>query len=495
LSIIGLFNLLADIRQREAAAATLARGWGAEAVIVLIPDPELGILRPAPGFQPTLPGGPSWRRFLVACREPGEHHGQVEFPERGCTTPICAHTGADGAVLALLGGAANLSRDEFAQLPFPLLSALLCGEAAGSAAEGFVAAAREATRRTTAFAEALDRVRSETDAKAAELEAAVAEMARLNRQLKSLNDTLEERVRERSRELERQTEERLKAEAALHQAQKMEALGQMTGGVAHDFNNVLAIIIGSLDLIEAVAGDNPRLRRAVAMAQEAAKRATRLIEQLLAFGRCQMLQPRTIDVNAVLGEYRDLLRRAVGEAIAITTDLSPVPCRVHIDPSQFETAILNLAINARDAMPAGGRIEIATAVCRGPLPEVPDLTSGDHVRITVRDHGLGMPAEIVERAFEPFFTTKPPGKGTGLGLSQVYGFVRQSGGRVAIDSGTGRGTAVHIYLPLASGESIRVARAASPAGSERAPPDRSRPAADRAPLPSSPACLSHGRRC
>ncbi len=432
MSIVGLFNLLADIRQREAAAAALAREWGAEAVIVLIPDPELGTLRPAPGFRPTLPGGPSWRHFLAACRQPGEHHGEVDFPERGRMVAACSHAGADGAVLALLGGVPSLSATEFMELPFPLLSALLCAEAAGGAAEGLVAAAREATRRTTAFTEALDRARSETDAKAAELEAAMAEMARLNQQLRSLNDTLEERVRDRSRELQRQTEERLKAEAALHQAQKMEALGQITGGVAHDFNNVLAIVIGSLDLIEAVAGDNPRLRRAVAMAQGAAKRAAQLIEQLLAFGRRQMLQPRTIDVNAVLGEYRDLLHRAVGEAIAITTDLSPVPCRVHIDPAQFETAILNLAINARDAMPAGGRLEIETAACRGPLPEIPDLISGDYVRITVRDHGLGMPAEIVERVFEPFFTTKPPGKGTGLGLSQVYGFVRQSGGRVAI---------------------------------------------------------------
>ncbi|HJU20067.1 MAG TPA: ATP-binding protein [Stellaceae bacterium] len=447
MTTIALFNRLADRRQREAAAAELARHWRAEALIVFIPDRELGTLRPAPGFRQTLPGGPEWRHFLAACRQPGEHRGAVPFPERGHNRAICAHVGADGAVLALLGGTPTLSRDEFARLPFPLLSALFCAEAAETAAAGLAAASREATRRATALTAALDCARSETDAKAAELEAAVAEMVRLNRRLQDLNDTLEERVRERGRALERQTEERLKAETALHQMQKMDALGQITGGVAHDFNNVLAIIIGSLDLVETLAGRNPRLLRAVAMAQGAAKRAARLIEQLLAFGRRQMLRPQTIDVNEAIRDYHTLLRRAVGEAVEIRTALSPIPCRVHIDPVQFETAILNLAINARDAMPSGGILEIETAVCRG---EPPGLAPGDHVRVTVRDHGQGMPAELVGRAFEPFFTTKPMGKGTGLGLSQVYGFVRQSDGRVELESGLGKGTAVRIYLPLHS---------------------------------------------
>jgi CheY-like chemotaxis protein len=155
-------------------------------------------------------------------------------------------------------------------------------------------------------------------------------------------------------------------------------------------------------------------------------------------------------MNEAIRDYHTLLRRAVGEAVEIRTALSPVPCRVHIDPVQFETAILNLAINARDAMPSGGILEIETAVCRG---EPPGIAPGDHVRVTVRDHGRGMPAELVERAFEPFFTTKPIGKGTGLGLSQVYGFVRQSDGRVELESCLGKGTAVRIYLPLHSAPS------------------------------------------
>jgi signal transduction histidine kinase/CheY-like chemotaxis protein len=455
-----LLNRLADRGQREAAAAALARHWRAEALIVLIPDRELGVLQPAPGFRQTLPGGPNWRRFLALCQEPGEHHGAVEFPERGRLMAARAHTGADGAVLVLVGGAPILSREEFLQLPFPLLSALLDAEAAERAATGFAAAARETTRRATALAAALDRARCETDAKAAELAAAVAEMGRLNQELQHLNDTLEERVRERGQELERQTQQRLKAEAALHQSQKMEALGQITGGIAHDFNNVLSIIIGSLDLIETMAGGNRRLLRAVEMAQGAAKRAARLIEQLLVFGRRQILRPQTIELNEAIGEYQNLLRRAVGETIVIKTALSPTPCRVHIDPVQFETAILNLAINARDAMPAGGMLEIETAICEETLPEA-------CARVTVRDHGQGMPAEIVERVFEPFFTTKPPGKGTGLGLSQVYGFVRQSGGRIELDSSPGQGTAVRIYLPL-SGKSQPGPGLVDPAGAEPA---------------------------
>jgi signal transduction histidine kinase len=471
LAPIALFNRLADCRQREAAATALAHHWRAEALIVFIPDRELGILRPAPGFRQTLPGGPEWRHFLAVCRHPGEHHGAVAFPERGRMAAIRAYVGADGAVLALLGGTPTLSYSEFTRLPFSLLSALLGAEAAESAAAGLAAAAREATRRATALAEALDRARSEADAKAAELEAAVIETARLNRRLRELNDTLEQRVRERSRELEKQTEERLKAEAALHQAQKMEALGRMTGGIAHDFNTVLSIIIGSLDLIETMADGNQRLSRAVAMAQGAAERAAHLVKQLLAFGRRQVLRPQTIDVNEAIGEYRTLLRRAVDEAITIRIDLSPSPCRIHVDPVQFETAILNLAINARDAMPSGGILAIETAVCRGPQ-EAPDLAPGDYVCVTVRDQGQGMPAEIVGQVFEPFFTTKPAGRGTGLGLSQVYGFVRQSGGHVALESDVGKGTAVRIYLPLARGEpgQAEAGEAAQSAGSERALP-------------------------
>jgi signal transduction histidine kinase/FixJ family two-component response regulator len=451
LGIIELLDRLADRAQRAEIAAELARRWSADALFMLVRDHELGVLRPAAGFQQTLPGGALWRRFLAQCARPGEHQGEVSFPDRKTIASALAYATAEGFVLVLVGGVPNLSYTEFKKLPFALISALLRTEATEQAASGAVAAAREVTQRTAALASALDRARGETQAKAAELQRALAEAAHLNEQLRQLNNTLEHRVSERTRELETQTEERLKAEAALLQSQKMEAVGQLTGGVAHDFNNLLSIIIGSLDLMEPMAADNPRLQRAVNMAQRAADRGARLTEQLLAFARRQVLRPQIIELNEIIGEYQGLLRRAVGEAVELRTELSRELCYCHIDPVHLETAILNLAINARDAMPAGGIlvIELNRCVDREPIP---DLGPSMQVRITVRDSGSGMSPDVVDRVFEPFFTTKPEGKGTGLGLSQVYGFVQQSGGRIAIETELGKGTAIHIYLPLVEGK-------------------------------------------
>ena len=452
-SSLELINKLADRARRDEVAAKLAQHWGAKALFMFVPDPELGVLQPAPGFPQTLPGGPTWRHFMARCRQPGQHCSEVVFPDQDRMVAASAFASEDGSVLVLVGGSPTLSLDEFRTLPFPLLTALLRSEATEQAASGAMAAAREASQRTAALAAALDAARAETQGNAANLQHALAEAARLNQELRSLNETLEQRVSERTRQLEKQIEERLKAEAALLQAQKMEAVGQLTGGVAHDFNNLLSVIIGSLDLIEGIAGENERLLRTIQMAQRAADRGARLTEQLLAFARRQVLRPQMIELNATIQEYEGLLKRAVGETVEVRTEFSPVACYCHIDPVHLETAILNLAINARDAMPLGGTLTIETELCEAEQ-NATKFSPEKLVRITLKDTGTGMTPEVADRVFEPFFTTKPQGKGTGLGLSQVYGFVEQSGGRVVIDTAVGQGTAVQIFLPATTGSSM-----------------------------------------
>jgi CheY-like chemotaxis protein len=230
----------------------------------------------------------------------------------------------------------------------------------------------------------------------------------------------------------------------------MEAVGQLTGGVAHDFNNLLTVITANLDLIEARAGSDVKLRKLVDAAQRAAGRGQQLTSQLLAFARRQALRPETVCVNELITELLALARRATGEAITIELALDPALWSCQIDPAQFEAAVLNLVVNARDAMPAGGRVRIETrniTLGRRAAAAIPALPPGPYVLVSVSDNGTGMPAAVLQHAMEPFFTTKEIGKGTGLGLSQVYGFVRQSGGQVQIDSAPGRGTTVRLYLP------------------------------------------------
>ncbi|HUB14071.1 MAG TPA: response regulator [Acetobacteraceae bacterium] len=260
-------------------------------------------------------------------------------------------------------------------------------------------------------------------------------------------EELERLVSERTASLQRAMLEREKAEAALAQAQKMEAVGQLTGGVAHDFNNLLTAVLGSLQMI-AKRSQDPQIRRFADNARRAAERGARLTQQLLAFSRRQRLAPEPVDLRRLVSDIGDLLTRAVGATVALETrfaaDLSPA----FVDPAQLELALLNLAINARDAMPEGGALTIESFV----LPAVPpdlaeDLAPGSYTALAVTDTGTGMTLDVQERAFEPFFTTKEQGKGTGLGLSQVYGFVRQSGGAVKLRSAPGEGTTVTIYLP------------------------------------------------
>ena len=264
--------------------------------------------------------------------------------------------------------------------------------------------------------------------------------------LKHINDLLAERVQEA-------LAGRDEAEAALQRAQKLEAVGQLTGGVAHDFNNLLTVVIGALDLMQRHPKDEARRERMIEAALGAARRGERLTQQLLAFSRRQALKPEAVQVDALLKDTEPLLGRAVGEAVTLVVAPGAPQAVVNIDPSQFEAAILNLAVNARDATPAGGLIRIETAAVSLGKGQIAELQPGDYLRVAIHDTGSGMDAETIARAFEPFFTTKPPGRGTGLGLSQVYGFARQSGGTATVESTPGKGASVSLYLPrLAAGE-------------------------------------------
>ncbi len=273
---------------------------------------------------------------------------------------------------------------------------------------------------------------------------AAVERARADTQLRELNETLESVVEARTQEL-------MRVEQALRQAQKMEAIGQLTGGIAHDFNNMLAVVMGSLDLLSRrISEEDARARRYADAAMEGAKRAASLTQRLLAFSRQQPLQPESIDPNRLVAGMSDLLRHSIGADIRLETVLTAGPWRIHVDPNQLESVILNLAVNARDAMPGGGRLTIETQNthldARYVAAEM-GVPAGQYVMIAITDTGSGMSADVIAKAFDPFFTTKEIGKGTGLGLSQVYGFVKQSGGHVKIYSEAGQGTTVKIYLP------------------------------------------------
>jgi PAS domain S-box-containing protein len=248
-----------------------------------------------------------------------------------------------------------------------------------------------------------------------------------------------------------ETTEQRGLEEALRQAQKMEAVGQLTGGIAHDFNNVLTIVAGNLELLEMRLGDRPDIKRLASAASMATSRAERLTQQLLAFSRKQQLQPEPLDLNAVMTGIRELLRKTVGERIEIEFRPGAALWQCLVDRNQVESMLLNLILNARDAMPDGGRITIETENAQPRSSQVLGLPAGldSCVLLTVTDTGTGMPQEVLERVFEPFFTTKPQGRGTGLGLSMIYGFVRQSGGHILIESTEGAGTRVLIYLPRA----------------------------------------------
>ena len=271
-------------------------------------------------------------------------------------------------------------------------------------------------------------------------------------QLRALTETLEQRVGERTTEL-------MRAEEQLRQSQKMEAVGQLTGGIAHDFNNLLAGISGSLEMMNTriTQGRHKDIDKYMVAAQGATKRAAALTHRLLAFSRRQTLAPKATDVNALVGGMLDLVQRTVGPSVRVETIGAAGLWPALVDPSQLENALLNLCINARDAMPAGGRIVIETANRQldGPAARRQDMPAGEYLSLSVSDTGTGMPPEVIAKAFDPFFTTKPLGQGTGLGLSMIYGFAKQSGGQVRIHSKEGEGTTVNIFLPRHRGDAER----------------------------------------
>jgi PAS domain S-box-containing protein len=278
----------------------------------------------------------------------------------------------------------------------------------------------------------------------------IEERKRAEEALRELNATLEQQVSERTEQLRRNEE-------ALRQSQKMEAVGQLTGGIAHDFNNLLQIIIGNLEALQrSLPDDSARLQRAANNAMAGAQRAASLTQRLLAFSRRQPLNPRSVDPNALVGSMSDLLHRTLGETISVETVRGAGVWRIEVDPSGLEAAILNLAVNARDAMPDGGRLTIETAnayLDKAYTRAHSEVSPGQYVVLSVSDTGIGMDQATINQAFEPFFTTKPVGQGTGLGLSQVYGFVKQSGGHLKIYSEPGEGTTIKIYLPRLDGDS------------------------------------------
>jgi signal transduction histidine kinase/ActR/RegA family two-component response regulator len=268
-------------------------------------------------------------------------------------------------------------------------------------------------------------------------------------------EQLEQAVRERTQELW-ETNQALKAEAAereaaeaqLRQVQKMEAVGQLTGGIAHDFNNMLAVVVGGIDLaLRRLNGPRREVMMHLNNAMEGATRAAALTRRLLSFARSEPLLPERVDPDGLILGMSDLLDRTLGERIRIEVDVASDTWPIYVDPHQLENAIVNLAVNARDAMDGEGHMRIATENVRLAANQVGDVQAGDYVKISVTDTGCGMPPHILERAFEPFFTTKPVGKGTGLGLSQIFGFAHESGGEVGIESTVGKGTVVAIYLP------------------------------------------------
>lgn len=263
-----------------------------------------------------------------------------------------------------------------------------------------------------------------------------------------------------NRQLTEEAENRAAAEAQVRQMQKMESIGQLTGGVAHDFNNMLAIVIGSLDMARRRLDSDPtKVRECVDNAMEGAERAAQLTARLLAFSRQQPLAPKAVDANKLVGGMSEMLRRTIGDDIRIETVLAGGLWPAFIDGAQLENAVLNLCVNGRDAMPDGGRLTIETANTH--LDDAysaahAEVAPGQYVMVSVTDTGTGMPPEVVERAFDPFYTTKGVGKGTGLGLSQVFGFVKQSGGHVKIYSEPGVGTTVKLYLPRHFGEAHEI---------------------------------------
>ncbi|MDB5859257.1 MAG: hybrid sensor histidine kinase/response regulator [Ramlibacter sp.] len=283
------------------------------------------------------------------------------------------------------------------------------------------------------------------------------ELGRTRHELERLNGELESRILTRTRELSsandrlmKEINERERAQNALTQVQKMEAIGRLTGGIAHDFNNLLHVVNMNLELVSLYAKEE-KVKPVVERAKSASRRGARLTNQLLSFARSQSLVPKLTSVNQLIGGMKDLLEISVGAGVEVEYDLCEEDATAVLDPGQLEMAILNLAVNSKDAMPEGGRMKISTGTRYFDTDER-DLPAGDYVMVTVTDSGTGIPPNLLQKVFDPFFTTKPVGSGTGLGLSQVYGFARQSGGIARLRSEEGQGTTVEMLFPQADEE-------------------------------------------
>ena len=349
-------NDLANPAERTAAAARRSAEWNVEAVVVLIRDRDLGTLRPAPGFPRTLPGGPTWRALLKRGGASwAAWSGTVAFPSRDRMVPFSAFSDGDDAVLLLLGGSAESVVLDLASLGFSLLTRLLRAEDDLIIASGMVETAAKALGQAASLTASLDTARTK-------LAQALSESDRLNGALNKLNATLEERVSHRTQQLEAEMAERQKTEELLRQSQKMEAVGQLTGGLAHDFNNLLAGISGSLELmhLRMQQGRFNDVDRYMGAAQGAAKRAAALTHRLLAFSRRQTLDPKPTDVDRLVRGMQEMIQRTVGPSIPVEVVGVSGLWPALVDPSQLENALLNLCINARDAMPDGGRITVET---------------------------------------------------------------------------------------------------------------------------------------
>jgi signal transduction histidine kinase len=300
-----------------------------------------------------------------------------------------------------------------------------------------------------------------------------AELYRKTRQLETLNAELERRVAERTAELahtnadlerrvEERTREREAALAQVHEMRKVESLGQLTGGVAHDFNNLLMAVLGNLELVRKFLPDDPKIRRLIDGAIQGAERGATLTKRMLAFARRQELKPETVDVPNLVDSMVEMLRRSLGPGIQITTEFELDLPPTRVDPNQLELALLNLALNARDAMPLGGKLTISGHREQVAIGDVPGLEPGEYVCITERDTGEGMDEVTLKRATEPFFTTKGAGRGTGLGLSMVDGLVAQSGGAMRITSRQGAGTTIELWLPVSEAKEVARPRPTAP---------------------------------
>lgn len=427
-----------DPALRQDVANRAAEAFGAAAMLAFTLDEETGRYRPAQGFMQTLPGGTGWRAFLRQASISERHHGEVTHGD--LHTPIAASSIRLNGLMLVLLGASSSELDGFNEF-LPVLGRLFGLEIKLESAQAKAAAAAESSRQAFQLTKALDDARSE-----------VAETAN---KLRVLNSTLEQRIVD-------EVDQRTEAEAALRQAQKLEAIGQLTGGVAHDFNNLLTIVVGGLDTIQRqtpLLPESPQLAkitRAINMAQQATQRAATLTARLLAFSRRQPLDPKPIDVDKVIAGIAEMLRSTLGERIKVEIVGAAGLWRAMADQPELEHAVLNMAVNARDAMPGGGRLTIETGniyldeAYVATFPEA--VPPGQYVLIAITDTGSGIEPALLERVFEPFFTTKEVGKGTGLGLSQVYGFIRQTGGHIRIYSEIGIGTTIKLFLPRAEGK-------------------------------------------